>query len=102
MEVWNWVILILACVLLIAIVAYVVVLAVKNKWISEIFETVSLSIKEAEEKFPEPGSGKLKQEYVLIAVQKKCEELKIPYKILELIVKKLINTIISNYNIISK
>ena len=57
---------------------------------------------EAEEKFKEPGSGALKKEYVLGAVQKKCEELKIPYTILKSVITKLIDTIVRYYNIIAK
>ena len=102
MELWNYVLLIGACLLLIIIMSFLLIMLVKNKWIKSIYETVATSIKEAEEKYKEPGSGKIKMDYVLSAVEVKCNELKIPYTIIKLIVVNLINTIVSNYNIIAK
>ena len=102
MQFQDWLILVFACLFLVAILAFLVVLAVKNKWVKDIYDTLVVAIKEAEEKFKKPGSGALKKEYVLGAVQKKCEELKIPYAILKLVITKLIDTIVRYYNIIAK
>lgn len=98
----DWVFFVAACVLLVAILAFLVVLAVKNKWVKEVYNTVVVAIKEAEEKFPEHGSGEVKKEYVLKAVENKCYELKIPYAILKLVITKLIDTIVKYYNVIAK
>ena len=102
MQFQDWVFLVVSCLLLVVILAFLVVLAVKNKWVKDVYDTLVVAIKEAEEKFKEPGSGALKKEYVLCAVQKKCEELKIPYTILKLVISKLIDTIVRYYNIIAK
>lgn len=102
MSLQDWVFFVVSCVLLVGIVAFLVVLAVKNKWVKEVYSTVVVAIKEAEEKFPEHGSGELKKEYVLNAVEKKCYELNIPYAILKLVITKLIDTIVKHYNVIAK
>lgn len=94
--------LITACVLLVVVLVFIIVLVVKNKWVKDIYSTVVTAIADAEKKFTDAGSGELKKQYVLAAVEKKCNELKLPVAILKLIVSKLIDTIVENYNVIAK
>ena len=56
MDIWSWFLLVGACLILVVILAFLVVLQVKNKWIKDIYDTLAIAIK-AEEKFPKKGSG---------------------------------------------
>ena len=93
------------CVIGIAILAiliYIIVMGIKNKWFSKLWDTTKVSIKEAEEKFPESGSGDKKKAYVLEKVKVKCDELGIPYELLKKLINVAIDKVIEDYNIISK
>ena len=59
-------------------------------------------IKEAEEKFPESGSGDKKKAYVIEKVKAKCDELGIPYALLKKLINVAIDKVIEDYNVISK
>ena len=85
-----------------AVFVYIIVMAIKNKWLQKIMETIKTSIAEAEKKFPESGSGDKKKQFVIDVVKAKCDELGIPYALLGKLINKLIERIVGNYNIISK
>lgn len=57
METWNWIILIVACILVVGILICGIVFLAKKGWMKEIKNILEKAIKEAEEKFPESGSG---------------------------------------------
>lgn len=78
---------------------YYIVLAIKNGWIKKITLTINESIKYAEENIE---GGEEKKKYVFNQVQIKCEELGIPFTFIRNLVSKIIDKIISNYNIIEK
>lgn len=87
---------------LVATLIYCIVMGVKNKWFSKLWETIKLAIKEAETKFPESGSGDKKKAYVLEQVEIKCIELGIPYSLLKKLISLAIDKVIDDYNIIKK
>lgn len=87
---------------IVAILVYCIVMGVKNKWFSKLWETIKLAIKEAETKFPESGSGDKKKAYVLEQVEIKCIELGIPYSLLKKLISLAIDKIIDDYNVIKK
>ena len=89
-------------VAILAILIYIVVMGIKNKWFSKLWDAIKVSIKEAEEKFPESGSGDKKKAYVLEKVKAKCDELGIPYELLKKLINVAIDKVIEDYNIISK
>ena len=89
------------CVILLAFVVYVLFKAIKNKWIGKLFDTLKTAIKEAETKYPS-GHGEDKKKYVLVRIEEKCKELNIPVGMIFSAISKLINTIVENYNIITK
>lgn len=89
-------------VAIVATLIYCIVMGVKNKWFSKLWETIKLAIKEAESKFPESGSGDKKKAYVLEQVEIKCIELGIPYSLLKKLISLAIDKIIDDYNIIKK
>lgn len=86
----------------IAVVAFLVwfiIKTVKNKWLSGIIDTINEAIKEAESS---GKSGIEKKAYVLQKVEQKCNELKVPYKLLFGLISKLIDTTVKHYNVIAK
>lgn len=80
-------------------VIYYFIKAIKDKWVENLTHTIETSIKYAEENYTD---GKEKLQYVLSQVKMKCQELNIPYYLLEKIIKKLIDRIIKDYNVIVK
>lgn len=94
--------LVLLIVVIIVLFTYYLIKAIRNKWFKTLLSTIETSIKEAEKKFPESGSGNKKKEYVLNKVEIKCEELGIPYKLLKKLITTAIDKIIANYNVIIK
>ena len=92
---------ILICLVVVFVLGVVVllVLAIKNKWISKLYPTVQQAMKEAEAS-GKPGAEK--KAYVLAKVQAKCEELKIPYKFIHWAISNLIELIVKYYNALSK
>ncbi len=78
-----------------------IVNAIKNKWISKIIDTLKASIRDAE-KIYGPKQGKLKLQYVLNNLKHKCEELGIPYNLLEKLFIKLIENKVDGYNTFTK
>lgn len=106
MNTWNLIILVAACVLFTVTMAAIIVLLVKKGWINDIKEVLETSIKEAEIAFPEPNSGEKKKEYVMNAIQTWCNNKSVwasfLFKGFKKVASGLINTIISNYNLIAK
>ena len=94
--------LVVISVVVLALVIYYSIKAVKNGWIKKLTNTIEMAIKDAERKYPDQGSGKQKLEYVMNCVEDKCVELGIPYSLLKSLIEKIINTIIAHYNVISK
>lgn len=93
------------CIIGIAVLAlaiYIIVMGVKNKWFSKLWDTIKTAIKEAEALYPDSGSGEQKKTYVLEKVEAKCVELGIPYKLLKKLINLAIDKVIDNYNVISK
>jgi hypothetical protein len=93
------------CIIAVAVTAvllYTVVAGIKNKWFSKLWNTIKDAIKEAEDKYPERGSGSKKKEYVLQKVEEKCKEFGIPYALLKRLINIAIDKVIEDYNIISK
>lgn len=88
-------------IVILSLCAYYIILAIKNKWIRQLIDTIENAIKDAEKQFPE-GHGTEKKNIVVKAVIVKCEELGIPYNLLYKLISKLIDKIIANYNIIAK
>lgn len=84
------------------ILIYIIVMGIKNKWFSKLWDTIKVSIKEAEEKYPDSGSGEQKKAYVLEKVKTKCNELGIPYTLLKKLIDLAIDKVIEDYNVISK
>lgn len=91
--------LIILGVIVVVLSIYYIIKAIKNGWIQKITQTMNEAIKFAEENIKD---GKAKKEYVMKCVEEKCEELGIPYALIEKLVSKIINKVISNYNIITK
>lgn len=89
------------CVICVALIIYYLIVIIKNKWLSQIIDTIKLAIAEAEEKWPE-GHGIEKKEYVLAKVQEKCEALKIPFGLIYKLIVKVINNTVEGYNTIKK
>ena len=87
--------------IILGILTYLLVKAIKNKWISKLTNCIETSIKEAEIQWSE-GHGSEKLEYVLGKVKAKCEELGIPYMLLYKLIKALVEKIVSHYNVIAK
>lgn len=81
------------------LIVYYSIKAIKNGWVQKITSTMNEAIKYAEANIT---GSKEKKEYVLQKVKEKCEELGIPYTLIESFVSKLINKIIANYNVIKK
>lgn len=90
----------ICCVL--GLLIYILIKGIKNKWFKQIYDTLTQSMKEAEEKFKDPKQGEQKKKYVLDKVIKKCEELGIPYLLIKTLISKIIDDIVKKYNIFTK
>lgn len=88
-------------VIAVALLVWFVAKGIKENWFKQIYDTLKQAIKEAEKKYPS-GHGKEKLQYVLDEVKKKCDELKIPYMLIYKYIKKVIEQIIADYNVIKK
>ena len=91
---------------LIAIIVAAVVLgvfyaikAIKNKWLSKIYNAIKDGIVDAEKS---NLKGEAKKEYVLKYVQLVCDEEGIPFKAIKKLVDKAIEKLIEGYNTIAK
>ena len=85
-------------VVVLVLVVYYLIMAIKNGWINKITATLNEAIKYAEDNIT--GSSK-KKEYVMSKVEEKCVELGIPYYLIKNLVSKLINRIIKDHNVIA-
>ena len=94
--------LVVLAIVVVALSVYYIIKAIKNKWIGKIADCINKSIKEAEEKFTESGSGSKKKEYVLEAIEKECKTLGIPFSLLKKLISTLVDKIVADYNVIKK
>jgi len=86
-------------IVVIGLTLYYLVLAIKNGWIKKVAKTMNEAIKYAELNI---SGGQEKQDYVLKEIEKKCEELGIPFTFIRKLAVKVIKKIISDYNVIKK
>lgn len=86
-------------IVVIGLTLYYLVLAIKNGWIKKVAKTMNEAIKYAELNI---YGGQEKQDYVLKEIEKKCEELGIPFTFIRKLAVKVIKKIISDYNVIKK
>lgn len=86
----------------IVLVIYYIIKAIKNKWVTKITQSINDAIAEAEKKFTESGQGEEKKKYVLEKVANTCNELGIPFNLIYKLVEKLIDKTIECYNVIVK
>ena len=86
---------VLAAVLVIVLVYYMIA-AIKNGWIKKLTKTINEALRYAEDNIK--GSEE-KKKYVLTKVEEKCIELNIPYFMIQWLISKLINKVISHKNI---
>lgn len=91
--------LIALAIVVIGLTLYYLVLAIKNGWIKKVAKTMNEAIKYAELNI---SGGQEKQDYVLKEIEKKCEELGIPFAFIRKLAVKVIKKIISDYNVIKK
>lgn len=84
---------------IVAILVWISVKAVKNKWLAALSETIKKAIKDAE---TTGKSGAEKKAYVLQRIEEKCDELGIPFRLVVGLVSRLIDTIVKHYNVIVK
>lgn len=88
-------------VIAVALIVWFVAKGIQNNWFKQLYDTLKQAIKDAEKKYPS-GHGKEKLEYVLDQIKKKCDELHIPYLAIYKYIRKVIEKIIEDYNIIKK
>lgn len=91
--------LVVLCVVVLVLVVYYSIQAIKNHWIKEILNTMNEAIKYAELNIKD---GPSKKKYVLDELEKKCNELSIPFSLIRKLVSKLIDKTIADYNVIAK
>lgn len=78
-------------VMLVGLLGACVILALKNKWVKQLYETACQANKEATE---QGMSGVVKKAYILQKVEDKANELHIPYKLIGGTIKALVQAII--------
>lgn len=79
------------------LVIYYIIMAIKNDWIKKITDTLNEAIRYAEANIK---GGVEKKKYVLKQVEDKCIELGIPYGLIKNLINQIITKVIANYNII--
>lgn len=84
-------------VVVLFLVIYYIILAIKNGWIKKITDTLNTAIRYAEANIK---GGAEKKKYVLKQVEDKCVELGIPYGLIKNLINQIITKVIANYNII--
>lgn len=78
---------------------YYLVKAIKNHWVSKIYEAIKVGIREAEQ----TGlKGKDKLDYALKYVHLICDEEGIPFNFIKGLVTKIINKLVEGYNTFKK
>lgn len=92
---------IILIVITLAVIIFFVIKGIKEGWLKQLLETLRDAIKEAEKLYPD-GHGEEKKAFVLKAIEVKCVELKIPFKVIKSLIEKSIETIIYGYNTIAK
>ena len=84
-------------VVVLVILIYLLVMAIKNGWIKKVIQTLNNAIKYAEKNI----TGNVeKKNYVMDKVEEKCTELGIPWFLIRKPISKLIDKIIADYNVI--
>lgn len=86
-------------VIILGLGIYYLIKAIKNKWLSKIYNSIKDAIVEAE---ATELKGQAKKEYVLNKVKDLCSELGIPYELIKKLVDRAVEKIIEGYNTISK
>ena len=84
-------------VVVLFLVIYYIIMAIKNGWIKKITDTLNEAIRYAEANIK---GGAEKKKYVLKQVEDKCVELGIPYGLIKNLINQIITKVIANYNII--
>lgn len=85
--------------IVLTLVGYYSIKAIKNGWLDKLYKTITEAIKTAE---TTGATGKAKKDFVLKQVETTCEELGIPYVFVSSLVSKLVDTIIKHYNVLTK
>lgn len=85
--------------ILLYLVIHYSIKAFKNGWVKKIYDSLKAAIKEAEST---QLKGSAKKAYVLEKIEKTCEDLGIPYRLIKKTLSSLIDKIIEYYNTISK
>jgi len=76
---------------------YYLIKAIKNGWVKKITAVMNESIRYAEKNI----TGKVeKKRYVMDKIEEECINLGIPYGLIQKLISKLIDKIIANYNVI--
>ena len=99
MNTTNIVICSIVTVIVLILICYYIIKAIKNGWIKKIYDQLKAAVKEAE---TTQLKGEAKKAYVLEKLEKACEDLGILYKLIKKMLSTLIDKIIEYYNIISK
>ena len=99
MNTTNIVICSIVAVIVLILICYYIIKAIKNGWIKKIYDQLKAVVKEAE---TTQLKGEAKKAYVLEKLEKACEDLGIPYKLIKKMLSTLIDKIIEYYNTISK
>lgn len=86
-------------VIILGLSIFYLIKAIKNKWLSKIYNAIKDAIAEAEET---DLKGQAKKEYVLNKVKDLCSELGVPYELIKKLIDRAIEKIIEGYNTISK
>ena len=91
--------LIVIAVIVLFLLIYYGIKAIKNHWVDELVMTINDAIKFIEK---QSMKGYEKKQYVLQRVQDKCSELNIPYVFIEKLVSRLIDRIVKDHNVFVK
>ena len=90
---------IVIAIVVLLLIGYYFIKAIKQNYISKIYDGIVQAMKEAEEKF---NNGEEKKQYVLLKVKELCKEVNIPYDFIATLIGKVIENIIKGYNGMTK
>ena len=84
-------------VIVLIILIYYLIMAIKNGWVKKLTATLNEAIRYAEKNI----TGNVeKKKYVMEKIEDKCIELGIPYALIKNVISKLIERIIRDHNVI--
>lgn len=84
-------------VIVLVILIYYLIMAIKNGWVKKLTTTLNEAIRYAEKNI----TGNVeKKKYVMEKIEDKCIELGIPYALIKNVISKLIERIIRDHNVI--